>query len=131
MDVKLDGETVVDLRPVFGGMEGQQAEALSGGWIRPAEPRAGDALLIAALTDSWPPAIFSKQPPDAVARGVPTIELTVHFRAPEAALTPPDAFFLVAFRTGSARDGFMEEDGEIWSPDGVLLAQSRQLAILT
>jgi acyl-CoA thioesterase len=34
------------------------------------------------------------------------------------------------FRSQTARDGFVEEDGEIWTRDGVLLAQSRQLALL-
>ena len=39
-----------------------------------------------------------------------------------------DAFVLASFRTTVAADGFLEEDGEVWAPDGTLLAQSRQLA---
>ena len=33
-------------------------------------------------------------------------------------------------RTNVVPEGFLEEDGEIWSRDGVLLAQSRQLAAI-
>ena len=38
--------------------------------------------------------------------------------------------YLVSFRSNIARHGFFEEDGELWSADGILLAQSRQLALL-
>ena len=34
----------------------------------------------------------------------------------------------LSFRTTVAHGGFLEEDGEVWAPDGTLLAQSRQLA---
>jgi acyl-CoA thioesterase len=105
--------------------------ALAGGWIRLREPRALDAPLLAALSDAWPPAVFSTAELGTIAGGVPTIDLTVHFRAP---LPPPGAgphdWALVAFQTREAREGFIEEDGEIWSRDGVLLAQSRQLAVV-
>ena len=62
---------------------------------------------------------------------VPTIDLTVHFRRPLPHTgTAADDFMLAVFRTNAAADGFMEEDGEIWAPDGTLLAQCRQLALL-
>ncbi|MGH2978605.1 MAG: acyl-CoA thioesterase, partial [Solirubrobacterales bacterium] len=53
--------------------------------------------------------------------------LTVHFRAP---LPLPDGLLLGHFNTRLVRDGFFEEDGELWAPDGTLVAQSRQLALL-
>ena len=41
-----------------------------------------------------------------------------------------DDWVLVVFRSTVASDGFIEEDGELWSRDGRLLAQSRQLAVV-
>ncbi len=105
-------------------------EARSGGWIRPAEAYPADAPLLAALCDSWPPAVFARLERPFESRGAPTIDLTVHFRAPlDSASREPGAWFLGQWRTRSALDGFLEEDGQIWSRDGRLLAQSRQLAI--
>lgn len=103
-------------------------EAFSGGWIRPAERQGWDYALIAQLTDAWFPAVFTRLDGP---NGVPTIDLTIHFRAelPLPDLNPGD-FALVAFRSRVAAGGFVEEDGEIWSRDGTLIAQSRQLALL-
>jgi len=116
----------VDARPWAGG-----AEARSGGWIRLAEPRVVDAALAAAYTDAFPPAVFSLVTEGAIGGPVPTVDLTVHFRE---ALPRPGAraedFTLALFRSRRAHAGFIDEDGEIWSADGTLLAQSRQLAIL-
>ncbi|MDJ0849287.1 MAG: thioesterase family protein [Myxococcota bacterium] len=110
--------------------EGQRGAALCGGWIRLAEPRVVDASLAAAMSDAFPPALFSAVGREAVLGGVPTVDLTVHFRAtlprPEAR---PDEHTLAVFRSHVSREGFIEEDGELWSADGVLLAQSRQLAL--
>jgi acyl-CoA thioesterase len=100
----------------------------TGAWIRSREPRLLDAPLAAALLDTWFPAPFV---PLQRPHGAPTIDYTVHFRSPlpPAGAAPEDPY-LVSFRTNLARHGFFEEDGELWSSDGVLLAQSRQLALL-
>ena len=66
-----------------------------------------------------------------LAGGVPTIDLTIHFRAPVPLDgAAPDDWLLAVFHSHVARHGFVEEDGEIWSRSGRLLAQSRQLAII-
>ncbi|HSJ97065.1 MAG TPA: thioesterase family protein [Myxococcota bacterium] len=109
---------------------GGRGEALSGGWIRLAEPRVVDAPLVAAYTDAWPPACFSWSGPEAIGP-VPTVDLTIHFRSelPRAGARPED-WCLARFRSRLAAGGFVEEDGEVWSRDGSLLAQSRQLAVI-
>jgi acyl-CoA thioesterase len=61
----------------------------------------------------------------------PTVEATVYFRSPlPLADSKPEDYYLVRFESLMARDGYFEESGEIWSRSGVLLAQSRQLALL-
>jgi acyl-CoA thioesterase len=104
------------------------ARAVAGGWIRLPEQRPVDALLAAAITDGWIPPTFSRIQEPII---VPTVDLTIHFRAalPHPG-SPADGFVLAAFHTKVATDGFLEEDGEIWAPDGTLLAQSRQLATI-
>jgi acyl-CoA thioesterase len=110
--------------PPFSGAD----RAETGGWIRPEDPRPLDHLLLAALTDAWIPAFFSRSTPDEMI-AVPTIDLNVHFRSPLPSGSE-DGYLLACFRSRIAADGFLEEDGELWSRDGVLLAQSRQLAAM-
>jgi acyl-CoA thioesterase len=99
-----------------------------GGWIRLAEPRTADALLIAAFADGWVPCIAPRL---STPVGAPTLDLTIHFRArlPLEGATPDD-FYLCAFTSQLAQSGVFDENGEIWSRDGRLLAQARQLAML-
>ena len=99
----------------------EQEEASTGGWLRLREPRPFDALLAAAYADAWPPAVFWRLSTFAV---VPTIDLTVHFRE----LPPSDDFVFATFDSRREHDGLWEENGELWSRDGRLLVQSRQLA---
>lgn len=98
-------------------------EAVTGGWIRLSDPEPVDQVVVAALADAWAPAIFSRC---AEPLGVPTVDLTIHFR--DEAPGAPDWTF-VRFRSRHAAGGYVEEDGELWSSDGRLLAQCRQLAV--
>ena len=117
-----------DMRWLFGGPPFSGADdALVGGWMRTREATLGDAPAIAAIMDAWAPAIFPKATTPVVA---PTVDFTVHFRrALPLPGAEPDDFYLGRFRSTLGRDGFFEEDGELWSKDGELVAQSRQLAL--
>ena len=95
-----------------------------GGWIGLTEAPPLDALAIAVLADAWFPAPWPRLKEFAPA---PTVDLTIHFRSPLPAKGP---LLLGRFHTRYVRDGFFEEDGELWSPDGTLVAQSRQLGLL-
>jgi len=107
-------------------------QALAGGWIRGEEPQRADAPLVTAFTDAWPPACFSWAQGHERFGAVPTVDLTVHFRRDlPLAGARPDDFYLAVFRSRVAEQGFIEEDGEVWSRDGMLLAQSRQLAVIS
>jgi acyl-CoA thioesterase len=111
--------------------QGEPAPAI--GWIRTANPHPRDAVLLAALTDAWLPAAFVRLTEPTI---VPTIELTIHWRADltirlsAGLLSGAHAWTLLVMKTGTGAGGVWEEDGELWSEDGVLLAQSRQLAIV-
>jgi len=106
---------------------GQPMEIL--GWIGLAEPRPIDALSLAFFSDALIPAPFMRLTEFAA---VPTIDLTVHFRAhmPRKPDPDPRELCLARAQTELIHDGFFVEDGAIWAPDGTLLAQSRQLAIV-
>jgi acyl-CoA thioesterase len=114
-----------EMRAAIGGPPfGEADEAVAGGWIRPRDEQPIDAALVAQLTDAWFPAVFRRlDRPNPV----PTVDLTVHIRAH---LPLPSDWVLVRFVSRLARHGFVEEDGELWSRDGTLIAQSRQLALL-
>ncbi|MBV9042605.1 MAG: thioesterase family protein [Acidimicrobiia bacterium] len=103
-------------------------EAISGGWLRLAEPQILDAPLLVEYADGWMPAVFSRTQERV---GVPTVDLSVHFRVPVPMPdASPDDFVLVIFSSPVARDGFLVEDGQIWSQSGELIAESRQLAAM-
>ena len=100
------------------------SEGEAGGWLGLREERQVDSLAIAVLADAWFPAPWPRLKALAPA---PTIDLTIHFRS---SLPLPDTVLLGRFRNRLVRDGFFDEDGELWTPDGTLVAQSRQVGLL-
>ncbi len=115
----------IDCRPAIGAPFFTGAdEAVTGGWMRMDGDHAPDAPALALYADAWFPAVFPRL--EALVP-CPTIDLTIHFRRRSAAA---GGFVLGRFSSRTSADGLFEEDGELWGEDGVLLAQSRQLAIL-
>ena len=117
-----------EMRPTMGApLYAGAADSVTGGWLRFADPQALDAPALAMYADAWWPSPLPRLTRPVTA---PTIDLTVHFRAPAAAAAIAHEPVLAVFRSSTAAHGFFEEDGELWSRDGVLLAHSRQLALL-
>lgn len=113
----------------FSGQHPAPGEAPQiGGWLELPEPQAIDAPYLALLSDIlWPPSFIPLSAP-ALA---PTVDLTVHIRADLPSGGFPEQPVFGRYRTEAAMDGTIEEDGELFLRDGTLLAQSRQLALLT
>ena len=119
-----------DMRWAFGDFPFTGSEhAVLGGWFRLDEPEIADDAAVAALMDAWAPAIFPvATEPWFIA---PTLDLTIHFRTalPVAGAAAED-YYLGRFSSKLIHEGFFEEDGELWTKDGALIAQSRQLALV-
>lgn len=115
---RLDARLALGDPPFSGG-----AEARTGGWLAFDPPRPFDALACATLADAFWPAPFARLTGPIAA---PTIDLSIHFRAP---LPVTADAVLGVFSSSTSVEGFFEEDAQLWSPDGVLLAQGRQLAL--
>jgi hypothetical protein len=90
-------------------------------WMRLADGRDPDLMAMPLFADGLPPPLFNRVAPG----WVPTIELTVHFRA-----RPAPGWLRAQFRTRFVSGGLLDEDGELWDDAGQLVALSRQLAAL-
>jgi acyl-CoA thioesterase len=121
-----------EMRPAIGpspvGVRAAPDEpAHTASWIRTVAPRGLDSVLVAALADAWLPAAHLRMPEPVF---VPTLDLTIHWRAPLDPGAAEHPWVLGSFETRLGAGGFWEEDGELWGADGTLLAHSRQLAIV-
>lgn len=89
------------------------------GWLRMADGREPDPLLLLLAVDALPPVAFDL----GHAGWTPTLELTAHVRA-----RPAPGWLRVALRSRTDSGGYHEEDAEVWDSAGRLVALSRQLA---
>lgn len=89
------------------------------GWLRMADPREPDPVMLLLAADALPPATFDL----GLFGWAPTLELTVHLRA-----RPAPGWLRVRHATRNVAGGLFEEDAEVWDSAGRLVAQSRQLA---
>jgi acyl-coenzyme A thioesterase PaaI-like protein len=115
LDMALDPDTVSF---VYGERSGH---AEIRGSFAFADGRAQDLRSLAVAADAFPPAVLNVLDPG----WVPTLELTVHFRA-----RPAGHRLRCRFATRFLFGGHLEEDGELWDEQDRLVAQSRQLAVL-
>jgi acyl-CoA thioesterase len=89
------------------------------GWLKLADGREPDPLMLLLAVDALPPVTFDLGLPG----WAPTVELTAHLRA-----KPAPGWLRVVHSTRNFAGGFLEEDAEVWDSTGRLVAQSRQLA---
>jgi hypothetical protein len=80
-------------------------------------------LSLLLIADAFPPPVFQVM---TAAGWVPTVELTVHVRA-----TPAPGPLRCVFTAHVVQGGMFEEDGEIWDSNDTLVAQSRQIGLVS
>jgi acyl-CoA thioesterase len=97
--------------------DGGERSPRSGGMI------AVDAAVAVMLVDALPPGIFPRL---TTPIAVPTVELSVHFHL-DLESAPIEDWVLAIQRNLSCSDGWCVDETELWSRDGRLLVQGRQL----
>jgi acyl-CoA thioesterase len=113
LDVRLDPATAGFLRGEPGG--GAEVRA----WVRSADGREPDPLLLLTVADALPPVTFEL----GLAGWVPTVELTVHLRT-----VPAPGWLRCVQRATVLHGGWLDEECLVWDAAGRLVAQARQLA---
>ena len=114
-----------DFRFAWGDAPGSSGAPKVGAWLSFREPGVDivDEAFVVAMLDAVPPALLSALPQMVPAASV---EWTVQFLQPLPRPLRADECVLVTSVTRSARDGYADEMDELWTEDGLLLAQARQ-----
>lgn len=95
-------------------------------WLRDAEPRVLDALAVSALCDAPFPSLWLRRTEPVM---ITTLVYNIFFRASRLGLAAAGSRHVLADSScdvGSA--GFYDQNTNIWSDGGQLLAQTQQLA---
>lgn len=107
-------------RQMPGWLDGKPSgDATAEFWMRFKDGREPDVWALPLLVDAAPP------PALEIGVASTTVELTVHLRA-----RPAPGWLACRSHTTHVAGGYHEEDFEIWDSAGVLVAQSRQLAMV-
>jgi hypothetical protein len=89
------------------------------GWMRRDDELPSSPLDLLVFCDAMPPVTFDL----GVLGWVPTLELTVHVRG-----LPAPGWLRVVQRARMLRDGWLDEECEVWDSTDRMVAQARQLA---
>ena len=105
--------------------EQEQAHSRSTLWVRDEPERALDFASLAALSDSFFPRIYIRRRRRAM---IGTVSLTTYFHADSALLAHVGTRHLLGVAKAlNYRHGYFDQTGELWSPEGQLLASTHQL----
>lgn len=118
LDMRVDSEMAGALLSGDAG-----SEALVRGWLRLKDGAELDPFSLILAADAFPPTAFAASLPVG---WTPTLELTVHIRRPQA-----KGWLQCQFESHFITNGYIEEDGLVWDEDGRIVAQSRQLSLVS
>ena len=105
--------------------EQEQSHSRSTLWVRDEPERALDFASLAALSDSFFPRIFIRRRRRAM---IGTVSLTSYFHADSALLAQVGSRHVLGVAKAlNYRHGYFDQTGELWSPEGELLASTHQL----
>jgi acyl-CoA thioesterase len=113
-------------RPVKGhGLQGRDNPTHTIMWVRDAEERPLDHVLLAAIADVFPPRILVRSPGP---RAASTVAVNLYFHAPPEEIAAIGGDFILAEAVArGGGDGVCDQTASFWRRDGRLLATSEQL----
>lgn len=105
--------------------EQEQTHSRSTLWVRDEPERALDFASLAAISDSFFPRIYIRRRRRAL---IGTVSLTTYFHADSALLVQVGTRHVLGVAKAlNYRHGYFDQTGELWSPEGQLLASTHQL----